>query len=208
MAVCSYTGVVVWIWSCLMTIHFALNLTPCSCIYINCIWFHFSMYFHSPPPSLNCYGVSLACDLISTCTHMYLPFPSPLRLDYGGPSREFFFLLSCEIFNPYYGLFEYSANDTYTVQISPTSSFIHNNMEWFRFVGRIVGLVIAQGFLLDVFFTRTVYKSLLCKWVCNGYASTVTCNACSGICISTLYLYFGSEGKLSLCLEDVDFHSL
>jgi hypothetical protein len=86
-----------------------------------------------------------------------------LRLDYGGPSREFFFLLSREIFNPYYGLFEYSANDTYTVQISPTSSFIHNNMEWFRFAGRIVALVIAQGFLLDVFFTRTVYKSLLCK---------------------------------------------
>ncbi|KAH1003162.1 hypothetical protein HUJ05_011102 [Dendroctonus ponderosae] len=37
-------------------------------------------------------------------------------LDYGGPSREFFFLLSRELFNPYYGLFEYSANDTYTVQ--------------------------------------------------------------------------------------------
>ena len=33
-------------------------------------------------------------------------------LDYGGPSREFFFLLSRQLFNPYYGLFEYSANDT------------------------------------------------------------------------------------------------
>ena len=105
------------------------------------------------------------CDRICLAMHAYcIIFLSlPLRLDYGGPSREFFFLLSCEIFNPYYGLFEYSANDTYTVQISPTSSFIHNNMEWFRFAGRIVGLVIAQGFLLDVFFTRTVYKSLLCK---------------------------------------------
>uniref|UniRef100_A0A914V346 HECT-type E3 ubiquitin transferase n=1 Tax=Plectus sambesii TaxID=2011161 RepID=A0A914V346_9BILA len=30
-------------------------------------------------------------------------------LDYGGPSREFFFLLSRDLFNPYYGLFEYSA---------------------------------------------------------------------------------------------------
>ena len=39
-------------------------------------------------------------------------------LDYGGPSREFFFLLSREVFNPYYGLFEYSANDTYTVQVT------------------------------------------------------------------------------------------
>ena len=35
----------------------------------------------------------------------------------GGPSREFFFLISREVFNPYYGLFEYSANDTYTVQV-------------------------------------------------------------------------------------------
>lgn len=86
---------------------------------------------------------------------------NPHRLDYGGPSREFFFLLSREIFNPYYGLFEYSANDTYTVQISPTAAFIHNSKDWFRFAGRVMGLVIVQGFLLDVFFTRTVYKTIL-----------------------------------------------
>lgn len=53
------------------------------------------------------------------------------RLDYSGPSREFFFLLSQELFNPYYGLFEYSANDTYTVQISPMSAFVENHLEWF-----------------------------------------------------------------------------
>lgn len=52
------------------------------------------------------------------------------RLDYGGPSREFFFLLSRELFNPYYGLFEYSANDAYTVQISPMSAFVENAHEW------------------------------------------------------------------------------
>lgn len=51
-------------------------------------------------------------------------------LDYGGPSREFFFLLSRELFNPYYGLFEYSANDTYTVQISPMSAFVDNYPDW------------------------------------------------------------------------------
>lgn len=53
-----------------------------------------------------------------------------LRLDYGGPSRELFFLLSRELFNPYYGLFEYSANDTYTVQISPMSKFVENYLKW------------------------------------------------------------------------------
>lgn len=52
------------------------------------------------------------------------------RLDYSGPSREFFFLVSRELFNPYYGLFEYSANDTYTVQISPMSAFVDNHHEW------------------------------------------------------------------------------
>lgn len=54
----------------------------------------------------------------------------PFRLDYSGPSREFFFLVSRELFNPYYGLFEYSANDTYTVQISPMSAFVDNHHEW------------------------------------------------------------------------------
>ena len=31
----------------------------------------------------------------------------------------------------------------------------------FKFTGRIIGLTIAQGYLLDVFFTRPVYKNLL-----------------------------------------------
>lgn len=49
---------------------------------------------------------------------LYINFDKEEGLDYGGPSREFFFLISREVFNPYYGLFEYSANDTYTVQVS------------------------------------------------------------------------------------------
>lgn len=40
-------------------------------------------------------------------------------LDYGGPSREFFYLLSRQLFSPYRNMFEYSANDIYTVQIAP-----------------------------------------------------------------------------------------
>ena len=38
-------------------------------------------------------------------------------LDYGGVAREWFYLLSKEMFNPYYGLFEYSATDNYTLQV-------------------------------------------------------------------------------------------
>uniref|UniRef100_A0AAR2L9R0 HECT-type E3 ubiquitin transferase n=1 Tax=Pygocentrus nattereri TaxID=42514 RepID=A0AAR2L9R0_PYGNA len=61
---------------------------------------------------------------------LYVTFMGEEGLDYSGPSREFFFLLSQELFNPYYGLFEYSANDTYTVQISPMSAFVENHLEW------------------------------------------------------------------------------
>ncbi|CAB1349656.1 unnamed protein product, partial [Coregonus sp. 'balchen'] len=61
---------------------------------------------------------------------LYITFLGEEGLDYSGPSREFFFLLSQELFNPYYGLFEYSANDTYTVQISPMSAFVENHLEW------------------------------------------------------------------------------
>ncbi len=52
-------------------------------------------------------------------------------LDYGGPSREFFCLVSRELFDPYYGLFEYSAADAYTVQISPNSVLVANWQQWY-----------------------------------------------------------------------------
>lgn len=92
---------------------------------------------------------------------LYITFDREEGLDYGGPSREFFFLLSRELFNPYYGLFEYSANDTYTVQVSPMSAFVDNHHEWFRFSGRVLGLALVHQYLLDAFFTRPFYKALL-----------------------------------------------
>ncbi|XP_035222426.1 E3 ubiquitin-protein ligase HECW1-like isoform X2 [Stegodyphus dumicola] len=94
-------------------------------------------------------------------SRLYISFAGEEGLDYGGPSREFFFLLSRELFNPYYGLFEYSANDTYTVQVSPMSAFVDNQHEWFRFSGRVLGLALVHQYLLDAFFTRPFYKALL-----------------------------------------------
>uniref|UniRef100_A0A671MBS1 HECT-type E3 ubiquitin transferase n=1 Tax=Sinocyclocheilus anshuiensis TaxID=1608454 RepID=A0A671MBS1_9TELE len=94
-------------------------------------------------------------------SRLYVSFIGEEGLDYSGPSREFFFLVSRELFNPYYGLFEYSANDTYTVQISPMSAFVDSHHEWFRFSGRILGLALIHQYLLDAFFTRPFYKGLL-----------------------------------------------
>ena len=50
-------------------------------------------------------------------TKLWVEFDSEVGLDYGGVAREWFFLLSKEMFNPYYGLFEYSATDNYTLQV-------------------------------------------------------------------------------------------
>jgi hypothetical protein len=92
---------------------------------------------------------------------IYICFHGEEGLDYGGPAREFFFLLSRELFNPYYGLFEYSASDMYTVQISPMSAFQEHALEWFQFAGRVLGIALIHQYLLDAFFTRPFYKALL-----------------------------------------------
>lgn len=42
-------------------------------------------------------------------TKLWIEFETEVGLDYGGLAREWFYLLSKEMFNPYYGLFEYSA---------------------------------------------------------------------------------------------------
>ncbi|TPX44170.1 hypothetical protein SeLEV6574_g04666 [Synchytrium endobioticum] len=84
-------------------------------------------------------------------------------LDYGGLSREFFFLLSHEMFNPFYCLFEYSAHDNYTLQINPHSGINPEHLNYFKFIGRVVGLAIFHQRFLDAFFITAFYKMVLRK---------------------------------------------
>ncbi|KAL8822034.1 MAG: hypothetical protein Q9223_000025 [Gallowayella weberi] len=86
-------------------------------------------------------------------------------LDYGGLSREFFFLLSHEMFNPFYCLFEYSAHDNYTLQINPHSGINPEHLNYFKFIGRVVGLAIFHRRFLDAFFIGAFYKMVLRKKV-------------------------------------------
>jgi E3 ubiquitin-protein ligase NEDD4 len=104
-------------------------------------------------------------------------------LDYGGLSRyafpmflprfttnanfhsEFFFLLSHEMFNPFYCLFEYSAHDNYTLQINPHSGVNPEHLNYFKFIGRVVGLAIFHRRFLDSFFIGAFYKMMLRKKV-------------------------------------------
>uniref|UniRef100_A0AAF5D8R1 HECT-type E3 ubiquitin transferase n=2 Tax=Strongyloides stercoralis TaxID=6248 RepID=A0AAF5D8R1_STRER len=82
-------------------------------------------------------------------------------LDYGGPSRELFFLLSRDLFNPYYGLFEYSNPNVYTVTIARNSKKVKNYLKWFELCGRVLGLALIHRCLIDTFFPKPFYKLLL-----------------------------------------------
>ena len=82
-------------------------------------------------------------------------------LDYGGVAREFFFLLSHEMFNPIYCLFEYSSHGKYTLQICPRSDINPEHLEYFKFIGRVVGVAIFHQRFLDAFFVSAVYKQVL-----------------------------------------------
>ncbi|CAF4391939.1 unnamed protein product, partial [Rotaria sp. Silwood2] len=97
-------------------------------------------------------------------TRLWIVFDGERGLDYGGLSREWFLILSREIFNPYYGLFEYSAIDNYTLQVNPLSGLLNEeHIKYFRFIGRIIALAVYHGKLLEAFFIRPFYKMLLSK---------------------------------------------
>uniref|UniRef100_A0A8D2LS84 E3 ubiquitin-protein ligase n=1 Tax=Varanus komodoensis TaxID=61221 RepID=A0A8D2LS84_VARKO len=95
---------------------------------------------------------------------LWIEFDGEKGLDYGGVTREWFFFLSKEMFNPYYGLFEYSATDNYTLQINPNSGLCNeDHLSYFRFIGRVAGMAVYHGKLLDGFLIRPFYKMMLQK---------------------------------------------
>ncbi|XP_052043783.1 E3 ubiquitin-protein ligase NEDD4 [Apodemus sylvaticus] len=97
---------------------------------------------------------------------LWIEFDGEKGLDYGGVAREWFFLISKEMFNPYYGLFEYSATDNYTLQINPNSGLCNeDHLSYFKFIGRVAGMAVYHGKLLDGFFIRPFYKMMLQKLI-------------------------------------------
>nr|XP_039257572.1 E3 ubiquitin-protein ligase SMURF2-like isoform X2 [Styela clava]XP_039257694.1 E3 ubiquitin-protein ligase SMURF2-like isoform X2 [Styela clava] len=94
---------------------------------------------------------------------LMVKFKGEEGLDYGGIAREWLYLLSHEMLNPYYGLFQYSREDIYTLQINPDSSINPEHLSYFHFVGRILGMAVFHGHYLDGGFTMPFYKQLLGK---------------------------------------------
>jgi E3 ubiquitin-protein ligase NEDD4 len=126
--------------------------------------------------------VSLACLCLSG---------SYTNTDY----REFFFLLSHEMFNPFYCLFEYSAHDNYTLQINPASGVNPEHLNYFKFIGRCLGLGIFHRRFLDAYFIVAFYKMILKKKVVIADLESVDAELHRGLtwmlCVpSKLYLVF------------------
>lgn len=96
---------------------------------------------------------------------LMIKFDGEEGLDYGGVLREFFFLLSHDMFNPFYCLFEYLSHDNYTLQINPNSAVNPEHLNYFKFIGRVVGLGVFHRRFLDAFFVGALYKMMLRKKV-------------------------------------------
>ncbi|EPX73840.1 HECT-type ubiquitin-protein ligase E3 Pub1 [Schizosaccharomyces octosporus yFS286] len=94
---------------------------------------------------------------------LMIKFEGEDGLDYGGLSREYFYLLSHEMFNPFYCLFEYSSMDNYTLQINPHSGINPEHLNYFKFIGRVIGLAVFHRRFVDAFFVVSFYKMILQK---------------------------------------------
>lgn len=82
-------------------------------------------------------------------------------VDAGGVTREWFQVLSREMFNPDYALFQPCAADRTTYQPNRMSSVNDMHLAFFKFIGRVIGKAIYDGRLLDAYFTRSFYKHIL-----------------------------------------------
>uniref|UniRef100_A0A8C3T1D8 HECT-type E3 ubiquitin transferase n=1 Tax=Chelydra serpentina TaxID=8475 RepID=A0A8C3T1D8_CHESE len=94
---------------------------------------------------------------------LWVIFPGEEGLDYGGVAREWFFLLSHEVLNPMYCLFEYVGKDNYCLQINPASYINPDHLKYFRFIGRFIAMALFHVRFIDTGFSLPFYKRILNK---------------------------------------------
>ncbi|XP_053200656.1 NEDD4-like E3 ubiquitin-protein ligase WWP2 [Panonychus citri] len=94
---------------------------------------------------------------------LFITFKGEEGLDYGGIAREWFFLLSHQVLNPMYCLFEYAGKNNYSLQINPASSVNPDHLLYFRFIGRFIAMALFHGKFIYSGFTLPFYKRMLGK---------------------------------------------
>lgn len=77
---------------------------------------------------------------------------------------EWFFLLSHEVLNPMYCLFEYAGKNNYCLQINPASSINPDHLTYFRFIGRFIAMVSTSLLCYPVLGTWDRDSKVICLW--------------------------------------------
>lgn len=95
----------------------------------------------------------------------YIVFEGEEGQDAGGLLREWYTIISREIFNPMYALFTTSPGDRVTYMINSSSHCNSNHLSYFKFVGRVIAKAVYDNKLLESYFTRSFYKHILGKCV-------------------------------------------
>ena len=93
----------------------------------------------------------------------YIVFEGEEGQDAGGLLREWYVIISREIFNPMYALFKVSPGDKVTYTIYEQSQTNPNHLDYFKFVGRVIAKAIYDNKLLECYFSRSFYKHILAK---------------------------------------------
>lgn len=93
---------------------------------------------------------------------LHVQFAGEEGIDAGGLTREWYTILIRNVFDPMYALFKRSAGKAATYQPDRRSYVNHDqHLDYFKFVGRIIGKAIYDGQLLDAYFARSFYKHIL-----------------------------------------------
>ena len=87
-----------------------------------------------------------------------IKFEGEIGIDAGGLKREWLSLLSKELFNPDNMLFINAASGTYTINPNSGKLYVDENLKHFEFIGKIIAKAIYDEMLIDVHFTRIIYK--------------------------------------------------
>lgn len=88
-------------------------------------------------------------------------FRGESAIDYGGPSREWFRLVMNEVCNQDFALFCETAPKSGVFTISNLSSVNPSHLQYFKFVGRLMGKAISEEYLIPVTFSTAFYKRVL-----------------------------------------------
>lgn len=116
-----------------------------------------------------------------TMSSSYIVFEGEEGQDAGGLLREWYMIISREMFNPMYALFRTSPGDRVTYTINPSSHCNPNHLSYFKFVGRVVAKAVYDNRLLECYFTRSFYKHILgksvryrnCSVVCSVFLACI-----------------------------------